>query len=107
MTFVQIVVFITSVSVFGIAPIGVGKKVEKQDVLVTALYPQTIGFEEPENFWIGPRQVGLCSKVISYRICRYSRITLRMGDAFASEKTGESRDISMISSNSGGLRPSE
>ena len=64
-TFVQIVVFITSVSVFGIAPIGVGKKVEKQDVLVTALYPQTIGFEEPENFWIGPRQVGLCSKIMS------------------------------------------
>lgn len=56
-TFVQIVVFIVSVSVFGFAPIGVNKKVEKKDVLVTALYPKTIGFEEPENFWIGPRQV--------------------------------------------------
>ena len=75
-TFVQIVVFITSVSVFGIAPIGVGKKVEKQDVLVTALYPQTIGFEEPENFWIGPRQVCLCSKIMSYEICQCFRITL-------------------------------
>ena len=56
-TFVQIVVFIVSVSVYGIAPIGVGKRVESQDVLVTGLYPENIAFQEPENFWIGPRQV--------------------------------------------------
>lgn len=65
-TFVQVVVFIVSVSVYGIAPIGVNKRVESRDVLVTKLYPKTIGFEEPENFWIGPRQV--CTGVIEWLV---------------------------------------
>lgn len=56
-TFVQVVVCIVSIAVYGFAPIGLGKRVESQDVLVTALYPKRIGFEEPENFWLGPRQV--------------------------------------------------
>ncbi|XP_067939375.1 inactive rhomboid protein 1-like [Watersipora subatra] len=58
-TFVQIAVLIVSLSVYGVAPIGFGTEVISQDVLVTALYPETIGFEEPQNFWIGPRQIDL------------------------------------------------
>ena len=56
-TFVQIVVCIVSIAVYGFAPIGFDKSIEKKDVLVTALYPKTISFREPENFWLGPRQV--------------------------------------------------
>jgi len=78
-TFVQLVIFIVSVSVYGFAPIGFGKKIESQDVLVTALYPKTIGFEEPENFWIGPRQVsGQCGSNL-YKYCSMNNLSNRFG----------------------------
>lgn len=68
-TFVQLVVLIVSMSVYGLAPIGFNKAKESKDVLSTALYPKTIGFEEPENFWIGPRQVRLIKRQSRSYIC--------------------------------------
>ena len=71
----QIAVLIVSLSVYGVAPIGFGTEVISQDVLVTALYPETIGFEEPQNFWIGPRQVRVVNSFTSSIECNKIEIT--------------------------------
>ncbi|ESO93377.1 hypothetical protein LOTGIDRAFT_119360 [Lottia gigantea] len=73
-TFCQIVIFLASVSVYGIAPIGIGVKDYYDTVTMSNLANQRIAHRERENLWLGPRQADLIHLGAKYTPCmRFDR----------------------------------
>lgn len=68
-TFVQILVFIVSVAVYGIAPIGVSETVYEESVMMPNLAFEKVRFTENENLWIGPKQRDLIHLGAKYSPC--------------------------------------
>ncbi|XP_071105942.1 inactive rhomboid protein 2-like isoform X1 [Haliotis cracherodii] len=68
-TFVQIVVFIVSVAVYGIAPIGISETVYSETVRMPNLAMQLEHHRERDNLWIGPRQADLIHLGAKYAPC--------------------------------------
>ncbi|KAL4240956.1 Inactive rhomboid protein 2 [Mactra antiquata] len=68
-TFVQVVVFIVSVAVYGIAPIGSSETIYTESILKPNLAYESTRFAEPDNLWIGPRQADLIHLGAKYSPC--------------------------------------
>ncbi|CAL1544072.1 unnamed protein product [Lymnaea stagnalis] len=68
-TFVQIVIFIVSLAVYGIAPIGIQTTIESANVRMPNLAIQTETHIEKDNLWIGPRQADLIHLGAKYSPC--------------------------------------
>lgn len=57
MTFVQVVIFIVSISVYGVAPIGFDETTVSKEIIQPNLALKLESYRVKENLWIGPRQV--------------------------------------------------
>lgn len=68
-TFVQLVVYIVAVAVYGTAPFGIGKHTEQQMVRLSNLAREVRSYVEQENIWFGPRQVDLIHLGAKYSPC--------------------------------------
>ncbi|XP_033735925.1 inactive rhomboid protein 1-like isoform X1 [Pecten maximus] len=68
-TIVQILCFIVSVAVYGIAPIGTGETVKTEYVMMPNLAIENIRYVENDNLWIGPRQADLIHLGAKYSPC--------------------------------------
>ncbi|KAK6170344.1 hypothetical protein SNE40_018757 [Patella caerulea] len=68
-TFVQIVIFIVSVSVYGIAPIGIDTTDYYETVTMPNLAIQRVAHRERDNLWLGPRQADLIHLGAKYTPC--------------------------------------
>ncbi|CAK8689084.1 unnamed protein product [Clavelina lepadiformis] len=68
-TFVHIVITIISIAVYGIAPVGFTYVSEKFTTTKKSLSRVSEVFEEPENFWIGPRNKDLIHLGAKYSPC--------------------------------------
>ncbi|XP_074105720.1 rhomboid-5 isoform X2 [Cotesia typhae] len=58
-TTVQVLVLIISLACYGFGPIGIDLNHRSGLVLVTSLSLQQVDYQEPANFWIGPRAADL------------------------------------------------
>ncbi|XP_057323391.1 inactive rhomboid protein 1 isoform X2 [Microplitis mediator] len=58
-TTVQVLVLIISLACYGFGPIGIDLHHRSGLVLVTSLSLQQVDYQEPANFWIGPRAADL------------------------------------------------
>ncbi|KAK0079715.1 hypothetical protein PV325_000896 [Microctonus aethiopoides] len=58
-TTVQVLVLIISLACYGFGPIGIDLDHRSGLVLVTSLSLQQVDYQEPANFWIGPRAADL------------------------------------------------
>lgn len=68
-TFVQVVVFIVSIAVYGIAPIGSSETEYSEAILKPNLAYELTRYVEPDNLWIGPRQADLIHLGAKYSPC--------------------------------------
>ncbi|XP_064604448.1 inactive rhomboid protein 1-like [Liolophura sinensis] len=68
-TFVQVVVFIVSVSIYGIAPLGISETRVTAMVTKPNLVTEQVAHIELDNFWIGPRQADLIHLGAKYSPC--------------------------------------
>lgn len=76
-TFVQIVVFIVAVAVYGTAPFGVGKHTEQKMVRLSNLAREVKSYTEQENIWFGPRQMDLIHLGAKYSPCMRVDLNLK------------------------------
>ncbi|XP_033606126.1 inactive rhomboid protein 1 isoform X3 [Cryptotermes secundus] len=58
-TTVQVLILIISLTCYGLGPIGIHLNHRSGQVLVTSLSLQQVDYQEPANFWIGPRAADL------------------------------------------------
>lgn len=58
-TTVQVLILIISLACYGLGPIGMDLRHRSGQVLVTSLSLQQVDYQEPANFWIGPRAADL------------------------------------------------
>ncbi|XP_064641553.1 inactive rhomboid protein 1-like [Lineus longissimus] len=68
-TFVQIVVYIVSVAVYGIAPIGFEETRVSAEVIMPSGVIEQVSRVEKDNLWIGPRQEDLIHLGAKYSPC--------------------------------------
>ncbi|KAI0217013.1 Inactive rhomboid protein 1 [Lamellibrachia satsuma] len=68
-TFVQVVVYIIAVSVYGLAPIGLSERLISAEVIQPNLAIEKVSYFERENLWIGPRQADLIHMGAKYSPC--------------------------------------
>ncbi|BFZ18000.1 hypothetical protein BsWGS_21039 [Bradybaena similaris] len=77
-TFVQTVIMITSLVIYGFAPIGIGVSTVTGNVHMPNLAIQTETRLEVENLWIGPRQADLIHLGAKYSPCMRADVNLRL-----------------------------
>ncbi|XP_024940887.1 inactive rhomboid protein 1 isoform X3 [Cephus cinctus] len=58
-TTVQVLILIISLACYGFGPVGINLNHRSGLVLVTSLSLQQVDYQEPANFWIGPRAADL------------------------------------------------
>ncbi|XP_068084541.1 inactive rhomboid protein 1 isoform X2 [Anabrus simplex] len=58
-TTVQVLILIISLACYGMGPVGIDLYSRSGQVLVTSLSLQQVDYQEPANFWIGPRAADL------------------------------------------------
>ncbi|XP_025157717.1 uncharacterized protein LOC105191272 [Harpegnathos saltator] len=58
-TTVQVLILIISLACYGFGPVGMDLKHRSGLVLVTSLSLQQVDYQEPANFWLGPRAADL------------------------------------------------
>ncbi|XP_071796460.1 inactive rhomboid protein 1-like isoform X2 [Asterias amurensis] len=86
-TTVQIVIVIVSIAFYGFAPIGFSFSQRTDLVQQSNLVIQTVGYMEPDNFWIGPRPADLIHLGAKFSPCmhRDSQVHLQIDDARGAE----------------------
>lgn len=99
-TFVQIVIFIVSVAVYGIAPIGIGTTKVSANVKMPNLAIQTETYIERDNLWIGPRQADLIHLGAKYSPCM--RVDENLNEALARDRREESETACCIRNDGSG-----
>ncbi|KAK7507850.1 hypothetical protein BaRGS_00000815 [Batillaria attramentaria] len=99
-TFVQIVVFIVAVSVYGIAPIGIGKHTEPKVVKLSNLARETAYRIEQENIWIGPRQADLIHLGAKYSPCM--RVDKHLDESIALDRAEEKQSACCVRNDGSG-----
>ncbi|XP_074649232.1 inactive rhomboid protein 1-like [Tubulanus polymorphus] len=99
-TFVQIVIYIVSVSVYGIAPIGFEKSTIKAEVLQTSLAIEQVSYFEKDNLWIGPREADLIHLGAKYSPCM--RRDLNVYNALNSDTVKENKTACCIRNDGSG-----
>ncbi|KAH9502541.1 Inactive rhomboid protein 1 [Bulinus truncatus] len=97
-TFVQIIVFIVSLAVYGIAPIGFQTTIVSQNVRMPNLAIQTETHMEYDNLWIGPRQADLIHLGAKYSPCM--RVDDNLNEAIGYDRA-EERDSACCIRNDG------
>ncbi|XP_038069235.1 inactive rhomboid protein 2-like isoform X2 [Patiria miniata] len=70
-TTVQIVIVIVSIAFYGFAPIGFSYSQRTDLVQQSNLVIQTVGYMEPDNFWIGPRPADLIHLGAKFSPCMH------------------------------------
>lgn len=70
-TTVQVIIMIVSLAFYGFAPIGFNYTQKTGLVLQTNLVIETVGYMEPDNFWIGPRPADLVHLGAKYAPCMH------------------------------------
>ncbi|XP_022080248.1 inactive rhomboid protein 2-like isoform X2 [Acanthaster planci] len=70
-TTVQIVIVIVSIAFYGFAPIGFSYSQRTELVQQSNLVVQTVGYMEPDNFWIGPRPADLIHLGAKFSPCMH------------------------------------
>lgn len=70
-TTVQIVIMIVSIAFYGFAPIGFSYTQKTGVVLQSNLVMETVGYMEPDNFWIGPRPADLIHLGAKFSPCMH------------------------------------
>lgn len=68
-TFVQIVIYIVSICVYGIAPVGFSQTFKQAEVLTPRLAIEKLSRIERDNLWIGPRPADLIHLGAKYSPC--------------------------------------
>jgi hypothetical protein len=58
-TTVQVLILVISLACYGLGPVGLDLSHRSGQVLVTSLSLQQVDYQEPANFWIGPRAADL------------------------------------------------
>ena len=87
MTFVQIVVMVVTLALYGFAPMGLGMTQTVGFVMTSRLTLDQVSYREPANFWGGPRAADLIHLGAKYSPCmRYDR---QIGDIVAQRRTEE------------------
>ncbi|KAF2363599.1 Peptidase S54 rhomboid domain [Trinorchestia longiramus] len=76
---VQVIVLLLSMVLYTTAPVGVGLKVVKGEILTTSLSLEIIVYEEPGNLWFGPRQADLVALGAKYTPCMRRDVKIRAG----------------------------
>lgn len=99
-TFVQVVVFIVAVSVYGIAPIGIGKHTESKVVKLSNLARETAYRIEQENIWIGPRQADLIHLGAKYSPCM--RVDKHLDESIALDQAEENESACCVRNDGSG-----
>ncbi|BFZ03836.1 hypothetical protein BsWGS_06875 [Bradybaena similaris] len=99
-TFVQIVVFIVSLAVYGIAPIGISTTVKAANVRMPNLALQMEHHVERDNLWIGPRQADLIHLGAKYSPCM--RVDINLNTAIGYDKKEESESACCIRNDGSG-----
>ncbi|RUS91004.1 hypothetical protein EGW08_001221 [Elysia chlorotica] len=99
-TFVQIVIFIVSVAVYGIAPIGIGTTKVSANVKMPNLAIQTETYVERDNLWIGPRQADLIHLGAKYSPCM--RVDENLNRALEYDRKEESETACCIRNDGSG-----
>ncbi|XP_078347167.1 inactive rhomboid protein 1-like isoform X1 [Oculina patagonica] len=102
-SFVQLIVLIVGLAVYGFAPIGF-TETEKQQVVEKSergtLIPTNMGRKIPENFWIGPDQAGLIKMGAKFAPCM--RSDKRLQEVLADDKTYERQTGCCVKSDNSG-----
>lgn len=70
-TTVQVIIMIVSLAFYGFAPIGFNYTQKTDLVQQTNLVVETVGYMEPDNFWIGPRPADLVHLGAKYAPCMH------------------------------------
>ncbi|XP_071814602.1 inactive rhomboid protein 1-like isoform X2 [Apostichopus japonicus] len=70
-TTVQVIIMIVSLAFYGFAPIGFNYTQKTGLVQQTNLVVETVGYMEPDNFWIGPRPADLVHLGAKYAPCMH------------------------------------
>ncbi|XP_041474539.1 inactive rhomboid protein 1-like isoform X1 [Lytechinus variegatus] len=70
-TTVQIAIMIVSLAFYGFAPIGFSYTQKTGVVLQSNLVMETVGYMEPDNFWIGPRPADLIHLGAKFSPCMH------------------------------------
>ncbi|XP_055876720.1 inactive rhomboid protein 2-like [Biomphalaria glabrata] len=99
-TFVQIVVFVVSLAVYGIAPIGFQTTIVSQNVRMPNLAIQTETHVEYDNLWIGPRQVDLIHLGAKYSPCM--RVDENLNEAIGYDRAEERESACCIRNDGSG-----
>ncbi|KAI0217011.1 Inactive rhomboid protein 1 [Lamellibrachia satsuma] len=68
-TFIQVVIFIVTVSTYGFAPVGLDVKEVTAEVRMTSLSIEQVSIIEKRNMWVGPRQSDLIHLGAKYTPC--------------------------------------
>ncbi|XP_033120171.1 inactive rhomboid protein 1-like isoform X2 [Anneissia japonica] len=71
LTTVHVVILIISLVFYGFAPIGFTYTQRRDLVLQANLVVETVGYMEPDNFWIGPRPADLIHLGAKYSPCMH------------------------------------
>ncbi|XP_030840158.1 inactive rhomboid protein 1 isoform X3 [Strongylocentrotus purpuratus] len=90
-TTVQIAIMIVSLAFYGFAPIGFSYTQKTGVVLQSNLVMETVGYKEPDNFWIGPRPADLIHLGAKFAPCmhRDEQVFAKIEDAkFIENMTG-------------------
>ncbi|XP_035826587.1 inactive rhomboid protein 1 [Aplysia californica] len=101
-TFVQVVVFIVAIAVYGIAPIGISTTEESANVKMPNLAIQTETHVERDNLWIGPRQRDLIHLGAKYSPCM--RVDENLNTALSYDRHAERGSACCIRNDGGGCR---
>ncbi|XP_071965321.1 inactive rhomboid protein 1-like isoform X2 [Antedon mediterranea] len=82
LTTVHVVILIISLVFYGFAPIGFTYTQRRDLVLQANLVVETVGYMEPDNFWIGPRPADLIHLGAKYSPCmhRDEQVYVRLAD---------------------------
>lgn len=102
-SFVQVIVLIVGLSVYGFAPIGFTETEEKRLIdrsQMGTLVPGYVARIIPDNFWIGPDQAGLIKMGAKFAPCM--RWDKRLQEKLSEEKRNESEAGCCVKSDDSG-----
>ncbi|XP_006816352.1 inactive rhomboid protein 1-like [Saccoglossus kowalevskii] len=71
-TFVHVLITIMAIGVYGFAPVGFTLREQSDLILMSNLAVESVGFYEPENFWLGPRSADLIHLGAKYSPCMHT-----------------------------------
>lgn len=102
-SFVQVIVLVVGLSVYGLAPIGFTETTKEQLIeksYMGTLIPTYVARQIPDNFWIGPDQAGLIKMGAKFAPCM--RSDKRLQEVLLEEKRNETEAGCCVKSDDSG-----